>query len=163
MNKIADNIAKVIEVIVVALTAVMSVLVIANVFMRFVFDSGIVISEELSRYLFIWIVFLGAIVAMRRNAHIYVDFIRNSLPPMIQWVVRLVVDLFMVYVCYLLTVGAIELADYNMADHSPVANIPMGYIYISGAVGGVGMALMLIVRIIAMFSELKDLNKAKEA
>ena len=46
----------------------MVVLVFGNVVLRYVFNSGIAVSEELSRWLMVWLTFLGAIVALREHA-----------------------------------------------------------------------------------------------
>lgn len=160
MFKLADGISKVLEVMVVIVLAIMSVLVIVNVAMRFLLDSGIVMSEELSRYLFVWVVFLGAIVAMHRNAHIHVFFIRDAMPAPVAKAIKIIVDLGMLYCCYLLTMGSLEVAEMNMMDRSPVAGVPMGLVFYAATVGAVGMAFMLIVRLISYFAPPKDQDKA---
>ncbi len=161
MQKLTDLITRALEVLVVIITAVMSILVIVNVAMRFLFDSGIVVSEELSRYLFVWVVFVGAIIAMHRNAHIYVDFIRNSFPLKVQWTVKVIIDLLMLYCCYVMTTGALEVAAFNMMDRSPVAGIPMGLVFYSTAAGGIGMGFMLLARIISLFVNYKEMTSSK--
>ena len=70
MQNISNIIMKSLEILVVIILAVMSILVIVNVGLRFAFSSGIVVSEELSRFLFIWVVFLGAIIAMKSDSHL---------------------------------------------------------------------------------------------
>lgn len=148
MEKLGSGIIKLLEMLVVILISIMSILVIVNVFMRFVFDSGIVFSEEVSRFLFIWVVFIGAIIAMKEDAHIYVDFIRKSLPKPVQWVVILLVNLAMLYCCYFLFEGSVSLTEYNSVDKAPVSGISMGWIYVSGAVGAAGMFAVLLIRVI---------------
>lgn len=148
MERIGNAITKGLEVVIVALISVMSILVIVNVALRFFFSSSIVVSEELSRFLFIYIVFLGAIVALKENGHIYVDFIAKAFPRPLQWILKLVVNCCMLYCCYVLLVGSVELSEYNMVDKSPVAGIPMGYIYFAGAIGAAGMGIVLIIRIL---------------
>src|SRR5690606_41089042 len=66
---------KALEVVMVLCLAAMSVMVFANVVLRHFFDSGINIAEELSRFMFIWLTFLGAIVAMREGGHLGVDML----------------------------------------------------------------------------------------
>ncbi len=48
----------------------MVVLVFGNVVLRYAFNSGITVSEELSRWLFVWLTFVGAVVALRDHAHL---------------------------------------------------------------------------------------------
>ena len=59
--------------------AVMVVLVFGNVVMRYAFNSGITLSEELSRWLFIWMTFMGAIVALRDHGHLGTDMLVGQL------------------------------------------------------------------------------------
>ena len=61
--------------------AVMVVLVFGNVVLRYAFNLGITVSEELSRWLFVWMTFLGAIIAMREHGHLGVDMLVSRLPP----------------------------------------------------------------------------------
>ena len=57
----------------------MVILVFGNVVLRYGFNSGIAISEELSRWLLVWLTFLGAIVALREHAHLGVDTLVRAL------------------------------------------------------------------------------------
>src|ERR1700745_1599244 len=70
------------KAVIAACLAVMVVLVFGNVVLRYGFNSGITISEELSRWLLVWLTFLGAIVAMREHAHLGVDTLIRALPPL---------------------------------------------------------------------------------
>ena len=148
MQKISNILTKGLEILVVIILTVMSLLVIVNVGLRFAFSSGIVVSEELSRFLFIWVVFLGSILAMKNDGHIYVDFIRKALPIKTQPFIQIFCYLAMLYCCYLLCIGSYELYQFNMQDLSPVAQIPLGYIYISGSIGAVGMGIILVFKVI---------------
>ena len=59
-----------IDLLIAAALAVMVVLVFGNVVLRYALNSGIAVSEELSRWLFVWLCFLGAVVALRDGAHL---------------------------------------------------------------------------------------------
>lgn len=154
MSQLSNLLTKGLEILVVLILSIMSLLVIVNVALRFIADSGIVVSEELSRFLFIWIIFLGSILAMKEDGHIYVDFMRKALPKPLQSVIQLFSYSAMLYCCYLLALGSYELYEFNMEDLSPVAQIPMGYIYISGCVGAVGMGFILVIKIYALLKKI---------
>ena len=64
LKKLMDRYCQLLSVLMVIGLALMVVLVFTNVVMRYAFNSGITVSEELSRWLFVWVTFLGAIVAM---------------------------------------------------------------------------------------------------
>ena len=62
-----------------ALLLGMVLMVFGNVVLRYAFNSGIQVSEELSRFFFVWLTFIGAIVAMRDGTHLGMDALRH--PP----------------------------------------------------------------------------------
>ena len=72
---------KVLEAVIAVCLAVMVVMVFGNVVLRYGFNSGITVSEELSRWLFVWLTFLGAVVALREHAHLGTDMLVSRLPP----------------------------------------------------------------------------------
>ena len=79
-NLILDRCCKVLEAAIAFCLALMVVLVFGNVVMRYGFNSGITVSEELSRWLFVWLTFMGAIVAMKDGAHLGSDTLVSRLP-----------------------------------------------------------------------------------
>ena len=80
MNRWVDGACRVIEGLIALMLAVMVVLVFGNVVLRYGFNSGITVSEEISRWLFIWMTFLGAVVALRERGHLGVDMVVQRLP-----------------------------------------------------------------------------------
>ena len=70
---------RVIDVLIAVALAIMVVLVFGNVVLRYGFNSGITMSEELSRWLFVWVTFLGAIVAMKEGSHLGSDTLVSKL------------------------------------------------------------------------------------
>ena len=80
MARILDLYCTFLKAVIAACLAVMVVLVFGNVVLRYGFNSGITISEELSRWLLVWLTFLGAIVAVREHAHLGVDSLVRMLP-----------------------------------------------------------------------------------
>ena len=73
MKTLTDLFFRLAEVLLVLLLCAMVVMVFGNVVLRYGFNSGLDFSEELSRFFFIWITFLGAIIAMREKAHLGLD------------------------------------------------------------------------------------------
>src|SRR5437762_8023723 len=73
MRSLVEGYFHVLKLIVVLCLALMVVMVFGNVVLRYGFNSGITVSEELSRWLFVWMTFLGATVAVRNHAHLGTD------------------------------------------------------------------------------------------
>jgi TRAP-type transport system small permease protein len=80
MVKVLDGFCRGLELLKAAALAFMVVLVFGNVVLRYGFNSGITVSEEVSRWLSVWLTFLGAIVAMREHAHLGSDMLVSRLP-----------------------------------------------------------------------------------
>ena len=66
MDKVISYTSKILEIIVVALLAAMAVMVFTNVVLRYATHISITTAEELSRYFFVWVTFLGAVLAIHR-------------------------------------------------------------------------------------------------
>ena len=75
MNKLLDKVFRGIDIFTGILTGAMVLFVFLNVVLRMVFNSGLTWSEELARYLFVAVTYIGAISAMRANAHMTVDMV----------------------------------------------------------------------------------------
>jgi len=100
--------------------AVMVVLVFGNVVLRYAFNSGISVSEELSRWLFVWITFLGAIVAVREHGHLGTDMLLTKLPPFVQRICLVASYGLMLFCTWLLFSGALAQARINLDVEAPV-------------------------------------------
>ena len=80
LTSFLNRLGAVIDTLLAIALAVMVLLVFGNVVLRYGFNSGITTSEELSRWLFVWLTFLGAIVAMKEGAHLGTDALVSRLP-----------------------------------------------------------------------------------
>jgi TRAP-type C4-dicarboxylate transport system permease small subunit len=147
--------------------AVMCVLVFGNVVLRYVFNSGIPTSEELSRWLLVWLTFLGAIVALRQHAHLGVDTLVRALPPRGKFVCFILSYGLMLYADWLLTLGSWKQAVLTFGDTAPASGISVGlFFYSSGLVFGVSAAIILaydIVRVLTGAASEQDLITVKES
>ena len=137
--------------------AIMVVLVFSNVVMRYALNSGITLSEELSRWLFVWMTFLGAIVAMKEGAHLGSDTLVSRLSIRGQKVCLVIGHLLMLFICWLLFKGSWDQALINWETTSPVMEVSMAYFYGCGMVLAVSGALVLINHLLRLASgELSD-------
>ena len=98
VERLIDLYCRLLKVVIAVCLAVMVVLVFSNVVLRYGFNSGITISEELSRWLLVWLTFLGAIVALREHAHLGVDTLVRVLPPLGKKICFIVNYVLMLYV-----------------------------------------------------------------
>ena len=139
-----NRLGVVIDTLLAAALAIMVVLVFGNVVLRYGFNSGITVSEELSRWLFVWVTFLGAIVAMKEGAHLGSDTLVSRLSVRGQKVCLVLGHLLMLWVCWLLFKGSWELVKINLDATSAVMEVSMAWFFAGGMVCAVSGALILV-------------------
>jgi hypothetical protein len=143
-KKIVEGYCKFLNLFTAASLAVMVVLVFGNVVMRYGFNSGITVSEELSRWLFVWLTFMGAIVAMKDGAHLGSDTLVSRLPLAGKKFCFVVGHALMLFVCWLLFKGSYDQAVINWDTTSAVMEVSMAIFYACGMVAALSMALILL-------------------
>lgn len=144
MNKILDQYCRALEWLLVLMLALMVVLVFGNVVMRYAFNSGITESEELSRWLFVWLTFLGAVVAVRERAHLGSDMLTSRLGPVGKRLCLGVGQALMLWVTWLLLRGAWQQAEINWEVEAPVTGASTAIFYASGVVFAASTGVMLL-------------------
>jgi TRAP-type C4-dicarboxylate transport system permease small subunit len=144
LEKLIDGYCQLISYLIAALLAVMVVLVFGNVFMRYAFNSGFSISEELSRWLFVWLTFLGAVAALRSNAHLGTDMLVGKLGPLGKKICMGLSLLLMLYCLWLLFKGSYDQSVINWDTTSAVMEVSMSGFYASGMVFAVLSAPILL-------------------
>ena len=136
MTKLIDGFCRLLEILMVAALAVMVVLVFGNVVLRYGFNSGIAVSEEVSRWLFLWLTFLGAVVALQgawppRHRHAGVAAARGR-----QEVCLVIAQLVMLYVTWLLLKGSWAQTVINLDVQAPVTGASVAIFYATGVFFG---------------------------
>jgi TRAP-type transport system small permease protein len=121
----------------------MVAMVFGNVVLRYGFNTGIMVSEELSRWLFVWMTFLGAIVAMRSHAHLGTDSLVSRLPVGGKKLCLGTSHLLMLFLCFVMGRGAWQQVLINWPTSSPVMELSMAWLYASGVVFA-GFAALII-------------------
>jgi TRAP-type transport system small permease protein len=135
---------RVIEVLMVLCIVLMLVMVFGNVVLRIFFNTGIDLSEEMPRFAFVWMTFLGAIVGMRKRAHLGVDMIVQLLPTVGKKVCWGLSQAIMLVCCLYIAYGTYLQHDIIKGNASPVAQISMLWVFGVSYVTGVAISLMCI-------------------
>lgn len=128
--------------IVAAMTA-MIVLVFLNVVLRYGFNSGISISEELSRTLFVWLSFTGAVLAMYDHGHLGVDSLVRRMPRGGQVACAILCDALMLFCAGLLMIGSWKQVVINWDNAAPVSGLPIGLTHLAAFVCSIGLILVI--------------------
>jgi TRAP-type transport system small permease protein len=142
VQRLIDLFFKALEAIIVACLVAMVVMVFGNVVLRYTMNSGILISEEMSRYCFIWLTYIGAMVAMREKGHLGVDTLVRRLPLLGKKVCLFLSEILMLICNLLFLQGTWRMHELQVTNVSPVVGISMIWIYGVGYVVSVVMALI---------------------
>src|SRR3954465_5350001 len=144
MERILDLYCALLKAVIALCLAVMVVLVFGNVVLRYGFNSGIRISDELSRWLLVWLTFLGAIVAVREHSHLGMDTFVRMLPPFGKRVCFIISYGLMLWADWLLVEGSWRQTLINPADRAPAPQLSVGIFSFVGVVFGVSAGIMLL-------------------
>jgi TRAP-type transport system small permease protein len=144
MKHLNDWFFRIAEFLLVTLLVLMVVMVFGNVVLRYGFDSGIMSSEELSRFFFIWITFLGAIIALREKAHLGLDTVVRKLPPAGKKAAYGLSNALMLGCCVLMFYGTWRQHNINATTRSAITELPMSWVYGVGYVASIAMGLIII-------------------
>jgi TRAP-type transport system small permease protein len=142
LDKAAAAYCKLLEGLLVLLLAVMVVMVFGNVVLRYGFNSGITVSEELSRWAFVWLTFLGAIIAIKENGHLGTDMLVSKLGPTGKKVCLAIAESLMIYCAWLMFSGSLTQTRINASVEAPVSGWSMGWLSAAGLVFAVSAALL---------------------
>lgn len=166
MNGLIDAFCRLLETLLVILLALMVVLVFGNVVLRYGLNSGITVSEEVSRWLFVWMTFLGAIVALNEHGHLGTDMLTSRLPLAWKKVLAVVAQVMMLYATWLLFSGSWAQVVINREVLAPVSGASMAIFYGSGVVFAACSAILLLRqlwRIVSGAATEADLTMSQES
>jgi C4-dicarboxylate transporter DctQ subunit len=147
-----EIIDKAVEWIVFVSAAGFVVLCFLQVFCRYVLNNSLSWSEEASRFLFVFVVFLGGIICVKEQRHTFIDILVNLIPAKPKKYYMVFVYLLMFAFSVLLTISGWGLAVKNIYQVSSAMRIPIGYIYMVIPFSGLFMGLHAILLIVNNFT-----------
>lgn len=150
LKAVADAFTRLLEIVMVLCMVVMLVMVFGNVMLRLFFNTGIDLSEEIPRFAFVWMTFLGAVVGMRRRAHLGVDIVVRALPLLGRKACWGVSQAVMLVCCGYILYGTWLQHDIVKDNASPVAQISMLWVWGVSYVAGAGIALICISNLVRL-------------
>ncbi len=159
MSNFLDKLFKNVDYLLGMLMALMVGLVFLNVILRAGFNSGLVWSEELARYLFVFITFIGAIGAMRSNSHLGMDIVIRRLPHKGKIVAYFLNQTLILIVMGMLAQGTYTMVVQSVEARAAATGIPLSVLYGIMIVTAVCIGVNCIANIIKVA---KDPSKIDE-
>ncbi len=144
------------EVFLVIFSVVMVAVIFLQVIMRYVFDASLSWSEELARYCFIWLVYIGISYGVKKQRHIKVDVLLLLFKERGRLILTIISNLlFLFFALFVIQYGtgiAMQILDWG--QKSPANQIPMGIVYLAAPIGMGLTAIRLLQNLIKQFKAL---------
>lgn len=144
MQKFENILFKFIYYLCAFLMFLMVTIIFSQVVARYIFHHSLYWSEEIGRYLFIWITFIGAALALREKAHVAIDSFVKMMPVFLQKVVRIIAFLAMLAFSLVMTYTGWNMLQYGAHQVSAATQMPMYYVYLVLPVSGLLIAFYIL-------------------
>ena len=152
MRQLIDLFYRLLDIVLVLLIAGMSLMVFVNVVMRYTMNSGLPVSEELSRFFFVWLTFIGAVVAHRHNMHMGMETFVARLGQRGRKLMMGLSDVMIIGCSLVLLVGSWKQLPINNSMVAPVSGIPMSWVYGTGLFTAACIILITLDRLFRLFT-----------
>lgn len=142
------SLEKIFRYTVMILLALMVVIVFANVVSRYYLHISLAWSEEIARFMLVWLVFLGSFLAYIHDEHLGLDILVKTFPPLLRKIVAIGANLLVIFALYAVMEGGYLMMVANFDWLSAAAEIPQGYIY---AIIPISCGLMILQTVLKSY------------
>lgn len=136
--------SRLVESLVILLAGIIVAIVTAEVALRYLFSHSMIFTEELSRYLMVWVVFLGSALAIRDGSHIHIKILVNRLGPRMQQNVKLASYALIIAFLIFITVEGLKILPRQLQQMCITIDISLFYFYLAIPVGSILMIIFLL-------------------
>jgi TRAP-type C4-dicarboxylate transport system permease small subunit len=145
--------------LVMILVAVIAIVLIAAVVYRYGLNSAISWAEEFSKYLMVWLTFLGTPIALRHFGHINIDLLVKILPPRLQQLMYFVVSLIICFTMSIVFLKGVSFAELGARQVASSFNVSMFYMYVAVPIGSALTFLVALEQALLALSGIADPDK----
>jgi TRAP-type C4-dicarboxylate transport system permease small subunit len=147
--------SRILEVIMVTILTIMVGLVFGNVVARYAFNSAITWAEEVARFLFVWLTFVGASFGLMKGLHLGMDMVVARFSPRTRSLIEVVNGFIILAFLGVWVVGGVHLIQANLDYMSPATGFSMGLVYLIGPLAAVLMGIEALSRLAASIKTLR--------
>ena len=144
LERVNDHLLLICKYILIAIVAILAVILIAAVFYRYALNNAIAWSEEGSKYLMVWLTFLGAPIALRHAAHINIDLLVKLFPPRGRQAFYFVINLIIIATMGILLWKGWAFAELGARQVASSFNFSMVWMYVAVPIGSALTCLVAI-------------------
>lgn len=147
MKYLVPRLERTVEYMMALALAIMVALVFGNVLLRYLFSAGFAAAEEVARLMFVWLIFLGAILALRHHGHLGVEMLQAKLPRPLRRACAVLSHLLMLYGLCLFAYGSWSQTVIGLSTYSTVLRYPTAFMAASGLVCSLSMIVIVAVNL----------------
>jgi len=136
----------------------MATIIFAQVISRYVVGKPFTWSEELGRYIFVWMSFLGMAVAVKEGSHVALDVILQKLSGYKKKILITINNVMVLLFGVIVTYSGIRLFYIGIGQSSPTLRIPMQYIYLVIPISGILLIYFVINDFVAQIKDVKEVQ-----
>ena len=152
MQKVIDLFYRFLELLMILLLAGMAIMVFVNVVMRYGFNSGLTVSDEMSRYFFVWLTFIGAVVGFREYGHMGVETLVAMFGRRGRIICMIISNLVILGVSAIFFWGTWKQYPINRSMTAPVTGLSMAWVYGIGFFTGACCMLIALERLVRLLT-----------
>src|SRR5699024_6663970 len=131
------------------------VIIFSQVVLRYIFSSSLPWSEEIARYAFIWLIYVGVSYGAKRQKHLSVDVITMLFNDKCKIIMNMIANVLFLIFALVITYYGIDIVG-RITRESAALGIPMEYVYLALVVGMILTSIRLIQNIYKSYLELKN-------
>ena len=152
MRRFLNLYESILVVLTTSMLTIFTVVIAYQVFSRYVdFVPRFMWTEEISRFSFIWMLFLGAAVAVRKGTHFLIDLIPKQTKEQYGNLLDVVVLLVICFVALSMVVGGVRFVEMGFKRISTTSGIQLAWIYLSIPVSGASIAVFTLEKLWDLF------------
>jgi TRAP-type C4-dicarboxylate transport system permease small subunit len=160
MAKIEKVITDIMGYLIAALIFIMMVDIFAEVIVRYILKTSLSFSEELGRYLFVWIVFIGMSRCVAYEKHVALDLLPRALKGSAKKILLIVINILQIVFFYAVTRGGIALYQIGLKQKSATMRIPMNLVYVCIPICGICSIFFIILQLADILKGQKGTDKS---
>ena len=146
------------EFFIIPLMFIMSIIIFVQVIMRYAFGNSLTWSEELARYLFIWLIYFAVSYTAHKEKHIRIDAAINLYPKKLRPYILIVSEIIVLaFAVFIAVTGVTVFQKITMSGQvSPAIGLPMQFVY---AAPLIGFVLTAIRQVECIVKRIRNLGK----
>ncbi|MDR7124538.1 TRAP transporter small permease [Pseudotabrizicola sp. 4114] len=147
MTRVSRFFFRFLDILLALLLSAMALMVFVNVVMRYTMNSGLPLSDELSRFAFVWLTFIGAVVVYHHRQHMGMETVVAQFGHRGRLVLMGMSDVLILGCAIVLTHGTWKQLPINASMSAPVSGLSMAWVYGIGLFTGAGIIVITLERL----------------